>query len=118
LQEKFLPVDKGSEKKDVFRVSREGERTMSCIAIFTPRTILWSALLVFLVVVALREQLCLPVPERTWHGRICGRIPYVFRLPTAKPYTRRVLEEADGGAPGATAMWDRLDHQPVSSPLP
>ena len=57
---------------------------MSRNTIFTPRNILWSAVLVSLVVLALREQLRLPAAERTWHGRIWGRIPYDFRLPTAQ----------------------------------
>jgi hypothetical protein len=50
----------------------------------TPKNILWISLLVFLVVAALREQLRLPPEERTWHGKIAGRIPYDFRLPTAE----------------------------------
>jgi hypothetical protein len=57
---------------------------MSRTTIFTPRNIIWGTLLVSLVVVALREQLRLPAEERTWHGRIAGRIPYDFRLPTAQ----------------------------------
>jgi hypothetical protein len=57
---------------------------MSRNTIFTPRNIIWGTLLVSLVVVALREQLRLPAEERTWHGRIAGRIPYDFRLPTAQ----------------------------------
>jgi hypothetical protein len=65
-------------------LSSEGERTMSRKTIFTPKTIMWSTLLVFLVVLALREQLRLPAEERTWYGRIAGRIPYDFRLPTAE----------------------------------
>ncbi|HEY4033352.1 MAG TPA: DUF5808 domain-containing protein [Ktedonobacteraceae bacterium] len=57
---------------------------MSRKTILTPKNIMWSTLLVFLVGVALREQLRLPPKERTWHGRIAGRIPYDFRLPTAQ----------------------------------
>jgi Family of unknown function (DUF5808) len=49
-----------------------------------PKNILWSTVLVFLVVLALREQLRLPPEERTWHGRIAGRIPYDFRMPTVE----------------------------------
>ncbi|MBV9709000.1 MAG: hypothetical protein JO125_16515 [Chloroflexi bacterium] len=33
------------------------------------------------VVAAIREQLNLPPPERTWHGTLFG-VPYDFRLPT------------------------------------
>ena len=62
----------------------EGEKTMSRKTIFTPGNIMWSSLLVFLVVLALREQLRLPAEERTWHGRIAGRIPYDFRLPATQ----------------------------------
>ena len=51
---------------------------------FKPQNIIWSLVLVFLVGLALREQLRLPPEERTWHGRIAGRIPYDFRLPTAE----------------------------------
>ncbi len=57
---------------------------MSRKTILTPNNILSSTLLVVLVVLALREQLRLPPAERTWHGRIAGRIPYDFRLPTAE----------------------------------
>ncbi len=57
---------------------------MSRKTILTAKNIMWSTLLVLLVVVALREQLRLPPEERTWHGRIAGRIPYDFRLPTAE----------------------------------
>jgi hypothetical protein len=57
---------------------------MSCKTGLTTKNIVWSALLVLLVGVALREQLRLPPEERTWHGRIAGRIPYDFRLPTAE----------------------------------
>jgi hypothetical protein len=57
---------------------------MSRKTIFTSRNIMWATLLVSLVVLALREQLRLPAEERTWHGRIWGRIPYDFRLPTAE----------------------------------
>ena len=74
------------------RLCSEGEKTMSRNTIFTLRTIMWSAVLVSLVVLALREQLRLSAEKRTWHGRIWGRIPYDFRLPTAKPTTCRVLE--------------------------
>jgi hypothetical protein len=38
---------------------------MSRKTIFTPKNIMWSTLLVFLVVLALREQLRLPAEERT-----------------------------------------------------
>ena len=55
---------------------------MSRKTIFTPRNIIWGTVLVSLVVVALREELRPPAAERTWHGRIWGRIPYDFRLPT------------------------------------
>jgi hypothetical protein len=72
------------ERKNDALLSSEGERTMSRNTIFTPRTLMWSTVLVFLVVLALREQLRLPAEERTWHGRIAGRIPYDFRLPTAQ----------------------------------
>ena len=51
---------------------------------FNPRSILWIVLTVFLVALALREQLRLPPEERTWHGRIAGRIPYDFRPPTVQ----------------------------------
>jgi len=57
---------------------------MSRKTVFTPKTIMWSTLLVFLVALALRDQLRLPAEERAWHGRIAGRIPYDFRLPTAE----------------------------------
>ncbi len=57
---------------------------MSRKTILTPTNIMSSTLLVILVVLALREQLRLPPEERTWHGRIAGRIPYDFRLPTAE----------------------------------
>jgi len=57
---------------------------MSRKTILTPKNIMWSTLLALLVGVALREQLRLPPKEQTWHGRIAGRIPYDFRLPTAQ----------------------------------
>jgi hypothetical protein len=57
---------------------------MSRKTILTPKNIMWSTLLALLVGVALREQLRLPPKERTWHGRIAGRIPYDFRVPTAQ----------------------------------
>ena len=57
---------------------------MSRNMIFRPKNILWSLGLMLLVGLALREQLRLPPAERTWHGRIAGRIPYDFRLPTAE----------------------------------
>ena len=62
----------------------EGERNMSRKKNFKPRNIIWIVLTVFLVVLAIREQLRLPPEERTWHGRIAGRIPYDFRPPTAQ----------------------------------
>ncbi len=46
--------------------------------------VMWSSLVLFLVVAALRDQLRLPPQERTWHGRIAGKIPYDFRPPTAE----------------------------------
>ena len=52
--------------------------------IFNPKNIVWSTVLVLLVALALREQLRLPPEERTWHGRIAGRIPYDFRPPTTE----------------------------------
>ncbi len=52
--------------------------------IFKPKNIMWSLGLTFLVGLALREQLRLPPEERTWHGRIAGRIPYDFRPPTTE----------------------------------
>jgi Family of unknown function (DUF5808) len=45
---------------------------------------IWSAVLMLLVVLALREQLRLPPEERTWHGRIAGIVPYDFRRPTTE----------------------------------
>jgi hypothetical protein len=57
---------------------------MSRKKIFNPRNIIWSTVLALLVVLAIREQLRLPPEERTWHGRIAGRIPYDFRLPTVE----------------------------------
>ncbi len=60
------------------------EESMSRNTIFNPRNIIGSTVLVFLVVLAIREQLRLPPEERTWHGRIAGSIPYDFRLPTAE----------------------------------
>ena len=50
----------------------------------SPKNIIWSILLVLLVALAIGEQLRLPPEERTWHGRIAGRIPYDFRPPTAE----------------------------------
>lgn len=52
--------------------------------IFKPQNIMWSLVFMFLVGIALWEQLRLPPEERTWHGRIAGRIPYDFRQPTAE----------------------------------
>jgi hypothetical protein len=46
-----------------------------------PRNIIISAVVTFLVVNAIREQLSLTPEERTWHGRIYG-VPYDFRVPT------------------------------------
>ena len=57
---------------------------MSRKTILTPSNIIWGIVIVFLVVVAIREQLRLPPEGRTWHGRIAGRIPYDFRLPTVE----------------------------------
>jgi len=57
---------------------------MSRKTILTPQNTMWGTLIVLLVVLALRDQLRLPPEERTWHGRIAGRIPYDFRLPTAE----------------------------------
>ena len=51
---------------------------------FKPQNIVWSLVFMVLFGLALREQLRLPPEERTWHGRIAGRIPYDFRLPTAQ----------------------------------
>ena len=57
---------------------------MSRKTIFNPGNIMWSTVVVLLVALAMREELRLPPEERTWHGRIVGRIPYDFRLPTAE----------------------------------
>ncbi len=57
---------------------------MSRKKILGPKNIIWSTLLVLLVALAIGEQLRLPPEERTWHGRIAGRIPYDFRPPTAE----------------------------------
>lgn len=57
---------------------------MSRKKILSPKNIIWSTLLVLLVALAIGEQLRLPPEERTWHGRIAGRIPYDFRPPTAE----------------------------------
>jgi Family of unknown function (DUF5808) len=46
-----------------------------------PRSVIMGAIVTFLVVNAVREQLNLPPEERTWHGRIFG-VPYDFRMPT------------------------------------
>lgn len=43
---------------------------------------IWRLVVIVLVALAVRDQLRLPPEERTWHGRIAGRIPYDFRLPT------------------------------------
>lgn len=52
----------------------------------TARDIVWGTLvgtlLSSLVAAALKDQLRLPSAERTWHGKIAGRIPYDFRPPT------------------------------------
>ncbi len=48
----------------------------------TVGTSFWRAVVIVLVALALRDQLRLPPEERTWHGRIAGRIPYDFRPPT------------------------------------
>lgn len=58
------------------------KRKRSSKTSLTPKDVLWGGLLVFLVVGAFRDQLRLPPEERTWHGRIAGRIPYDFRPPT------------------------------------
>ncbi len=50
----------------------------------TINNVVWGSLVVFLVVAALREQLRLPPQERTWHGRLAGKIPYDFRPPTVE----------------------------------
>jgi hypothetical protein len=44
--------------------------------------IIWQAVVAFLVLLAIRDQLRLPPEERTWQGRVAGRIPYDFRPPT------------------------------------
>jgi hypothetical protein len=62
----------------------ERKKNMSRKTILTPRDIIWGTLAVSLVGAALRDQLRLPPEKRTWHGRIAGRIPYDFRLPTAE----------------------------------
>jgi hypothetical protein len=59
-------------------------KSMSRKKNFNLKPIMWSALLVSLIVLALREQLRLPPAQRTWHGRIAGRIPYDFRRPTVE----------------------------------
>src|SRR5579859_1987754 len=43
---------------------------------------IWRIIVIVLVALAVRDQLRLPPEERTWHGRIGGRIPYDFRIPT------------------------------------
>ena len=43
---------------------------------------IWRIIVIVLVALAVRDQLRLPPEERTWHGRIGGRIPYDFRPPT------------------------------------
>jgi hypothetical protein len=35
-----------------------------------------------LVAAAVATELAKPAPERTWHGRVFGMVPYDFRLPT------------------------------------
>jgi len=35
-----------------------------------------------LVVAAVATELAKPAPERTWHGRVLGAVPYDFRPPT------------------------------------
>ena len=45
------------------------------------RNTVFMLLLGAFVVAAIREQLNLPPPERTWHGKLFS-IPYDFRLPT------------------------------------
>jgi len=41
------------------------------------RTLAWAAF-----IGALYQELRKPAPERTWHGRVAGVIPYDFRIPT------------------------------------
>jgi hypothetical protein len=41
------------------------------------RTLVWVAFFA-----ALYQELRKPDPERTWHGKVAGVIPYDFRLPT------------------------------------
>src|SRR5436305_8686946 len=60
------------------------KETMRRKKIFKPKNIMWGLVLILLVGLALREQLRLPPEERTWHGRIAGRIPYDFRPPTTE----------------------------------
>ena len=43
---------------------------------------IWRTVIIVLVALAVRDQLRLPPEERTWHGKIGGRIPYDFRPPT------------------------------------
>ncbi len=62
--------------------SKKGGRKRDRKATSALRTIIWTTLLVSLVIAALRDQLRLPAEERTWHGKIAGKIPYDFRFPT------------------------------------
>jgi hypothetical protein len=41
------------------------------------RSLAWIAL-----IGAIYQELRKPAPERTWHGRVAGIIPYDFRVPT------------------------------------
>src|SRR5579884_2493085 len=50
----------------------------------TPKNIIGITLLMLLVAAALRDQLRLPPEERTWQGKIAGRIPYDLRPPTVE----------------------------------
>jgi len=50
----------------------------------TPKNITGGILFTSLVGAALRDQLRLPPEERTWHGKIAGRIPYDLRPPTVE----------------------------------
>ena len=64
--------------------SSKGKRNRKATSAFS--NIMWGTLggtlLASLVAAALKDQLRLPPEERTWHGKIAGRIPYDFRFPT------------------------------------
>lgn len=62
--------------------SNKAERKRSRKATSAFSNIMWGTLFASLVAAALRDQLRLPPEERTWHGKIAGRIPYDFRIPT------------------------------------